>query len=356
MNQVELLTENFNKGGIIETTLREGEQFAGGRFVEGENGLEFGTFEFTYEQAAIILGFTHAIGINKAEVPNPLVPGMDSLISNLVKIPERPKLLSHIRNHPKDLTAAIAVGVDGVNILTTVDAQRITNMGHTYESYWDQLIRVVLEAQANRLETRVSVEHSWNGDFDKALQVFQLAETLGVDRIGMADTIGIATHWEVAERIKAVRGRVRVTPIEVHFHQDCQSAVANSIEALAAGANHVDTTFDGIGERTGITPLSALLVRFLTINPEIIKQHGLNLKLLSEAEQYVAKLAGICVPFNLPTAPNAFAHKAGIHLNGVTTIGTHLYQLIEAGEIGGNTTLITTARISGKAQRNGVNS
>ena len=96
-----------------------------------------------------------------------------------------------------------------------------------------------------------------------------MAESLGVDRIAVADTLG-KTHGagRSSGRIRALRTADR-TDIEVHFHNDLGHAVSNALAALQAGANWVSTSLLGIGERTGITPLSSLLVNLYVLDPEI---------------------------------------------------------------------------------------
>ena len=335
-----------NFRGPIDVTYREGEQFAG-NYV-GDEGC-FKPFEISIPQATRILTHLNDIGIEYAEVPNGLVRGIDDYIKNLVAIPDRPKLLSHIRNNVKDVTAAVELGVDGVNILTNVDPERIKAAGYpSMDEYMNTLQQVIQIAKNGGLQTRVSVEHSWNGFFDQALKVFEFADNLGVDRIGLADTLGIANRFDVEDRVGQARQRVRRSDIEVHFHNDGSQGVSNAIEALIHGANYVDTTLAGIGERTGITSLSGLFSALLMLDPGLVKKF--NLEFLTSAERYMMEIIGLPVPHNLISSPNAFSHKAGIHTNGIATHsqGLALYQPFPADTVGNTTHVITGTRISGK--------
>lgn len=111
-------------------------------------------------------------------------------------------------------------------------------------------------------------------------------DAVGVDRVGVADTVGVATPRQVYELIRTLRGVVSCD-IEVHLHNDTGCAIANAHAALEAGATHIDTSVLGIGERNGITPLGGLLARMITID----RDHVVNkykLRRLKEIEDMVA--------------------------------------------------------------------
>ncbi len=122
---------------------------------------------------------------------------------------------------------------------------------------------------------------------------------------------------------------------------------------MRAGANWVDTSLLGIGERTGITPLSALLVNLYNIRKDTISKY--NLKFITEAENYVAKVCNIEVPINLITNLfNGFAHKAGIHLNALINFGPSKYEPLPPNLIGNKRQLIIKSIVSGKTDEKDV--
>src|SRR5438045_2322947 len=100
--------------GVIDTTLREGQQFR--------------SANFTIEHQKKILKMLTTIGVDRIEVGNPVADDERRKIMHLTKITDRPKILSHIRNRLVDIQAAIASNVDGVNILCTLDKNRLTKM------------------------------------------------------------------------------------------------------------------------------------------------------------------------------------------------------------------------------------
>lgn len=347
MNKNEAIKNiKHNLKGFIAVDFREGEQFSGK--LDQEKDI-FTNFDISVPQAIKTIDYLTNIGIEYTEVPNASVPGIEDFIRSLVAVPSRPKLLSHIRNNIKDVNAAISLGVDGVNILTNVDPERIKKSGfNTLDSYMNTLGQVVQTAKKAGLETRVSVEHLWNGFFDEALNVFEFADALGVKRVGLADTLGIASRFDVEERVVETRRRVKNADIEVHFHADGFQQVSNVIEALIYGANFPNISFAGRGERTGITPSSGILTALKMFDPDIVKNY--HMEFLTPAEQFVMNMHDLSVPHNLITSDNAFAHKAGIHTNGIAnhSTGVNLYQPFPAEEVGNTTRIITDSKISGR--------
>ncbi len=332
MNWHLAIAENFK--GIIDTTLRE--------------GLQFRRANFSFEQKRKILRYLTDINIDYAELWNPAVADLRQELKDLVACPEfsKPFLLAHIRNNLKDFELAVECRLKGVNILCTADEERIAALKISFAEYLRILEQIISTAQQLKMEVRVSVEDYFHQNPQQALAIYQLAEEKSVQRIGVADTKGSASFWELSEAIKSLR-RTISRDIEVHLHNDLGLAVSNGITALFAGANWIDTTFCGIGERTGITPLSSLLLNLYCLIPEIEKRY--NLELLTEAENYIAEACGIEVPINLLTnRQNGFAHKAGIHLDAICKFGPQKYELIAPQIIGNRRILVNDSPISGK--------
>ncbi|MEW5901869.1 MAG: LeuA family protein [Acidobacteriota bacterium] len=334
MNEGRKIAANFR--GIIDSTLREGAQFSQAKF--------------SLQEQKKIFSYLEKIGLDYAEVGNPARAEIQRTITELVRTRKRGavKILSHVRNHEDDVARAIEAGVDGVNILCTVDAERLQAMSLTFGEYLERLGRNIEAAKKIFLEVRVGVEDFFNQPAGRSLSAYALAESLGAERISAADTLGKTMGWDVAKRIRDLRGRFS-SGIEVHFHNDLGHAVSNALAALKAGANWVSTTILGIGERTGITPLSSLLVNLYLIDARIAERYDLSL--LTEAEAYVARLCRIKIPLHLMTSPtNGFAHKAGIHLDALMKFGPRKYELIPPHLIGNTRQIVLDPLISGRTR------
>ncbi len=178
------------------------------------------------------------------------------------------------------------------------------------------------------------------------MAVYRAAESLGVHRVGAADTVGIATPRQVYALVREVRHAVRCD-IGFHGHNDTGCAVANAYEAVAAGATHVDVSVLGIGERVGITPLGAFVARLFASEPEAVAARY-QLGQLRELERLVARVTGVEIPFNnVVTGETAFAHKAGMHLKAMMT-NPGSYEIVPPEAFGLSRRLILGSRLTGK--------
>ena len=160
------------------------------------------------------------------------------------------------------------------------------------------------------IESRFSAEDTFRSNFADVMTVYRAMDLAGVDRSGVADTVGIADPLRTYSLISHLRDVVSCD-IEFHGHND-----SGAFCALQAGATHIDTTVLGVGERNGITPMGALVGRPYTCDKSLVEKY--ELCLLPEIEWVVAEKLGIEIPYNTPiTAEVAVHHKAGIHTNAV---------------------------------------
>ena len=288
---------------IIESTLREGEQFAAAHFTPAQR-----------EQIARAVD---DFGVEYIEVTTPVAsPAAERSCREIAALPLRATVLTHTRCNPADVRLAIECGVGGVDLLFGTSTWLRT---HSHGLRLDEIVRTAAECVAMvrdaGLEVRFSCEDSFRTDPDELLTIHSAIAALGVDRVGLADTVGIATPAQVAGLVGRLRGAVGCD-IEFHAHNDTGCAIANALAALEAGATHIDTTVLGIGERNGIVSLSGLIARLHTVQPELVEHYALDQ--LATLDALVATILGVEIPFNAPiTAPYAFHHKAGMHTKAV---------------------------------------
>jgi homocitrate synthase len=196
------------------------------------------------------------------------------------------------------------------------------------------------------LEVRFSAEDAFRSEVQDLIRVYQAAERMGVHRVGIADTVGIAGPRQVYALVREVRRAVRCD-IGFHGHNDTGCAIGNAFEALAAGATHVDVSVLGIGERVGITSLGGLVARMFSVDPQSVAQRY-RLGQLRELERVVARVTGIEVPFNnYVTGETAYSHKAGMHLKSMMS-NPGSYEIIPPEAFGLTRRLILGSRLTGR--------
>ncbi|KAJ9060173.1 homocitrate synthase lys21 [Entomophthora muscae] len=232
-----------------------------------------------------------------------------------------------------DAKMAIATGVDGLDVVIgTSSFLREFSLGKDMDAITQQAIEVVSYIKSQGVEVRFSSEDSFRSDLVDLLNIYKSVDKIGVNRVGIADTVGCANPRQVYELVKTLRGVVNCD-IETHFHNDTGCAIANAYAALEAGATHVDTSVLGIGERNGITPLGGLMARMYVANREYITTKY-KLHKLRDIENLVAEAVEIQVPFNnYITGYCAFTHKAGIHAKAILN-NPSTYEILKPEDFG----------------------
>ena len=323
----------FQGFNFIDSTLREGEQFRGAHF----------TIADKREIAQLLDQF----GVEYMELSTPVAsPQSADAIRALADMPRGFKLLTHIRANLDDARLAVDCGVDGADVyIGTSDYMRQYSHGKSLEQVIEIGQEVIAYLSANAVETRFSTEDTFRSNFADVMTVYRAMDLAGVDRVGVADTVGVADPLQTFNLISNLRDVVSCD-IEFHGHNDSSCAVANAFSALQAGATHIDTTVLGIGERNGITPMGALIGRLYTCDKSLVAKY--DLPLLAEIERIVAAKVGIDIPFNTPiTGEVAFHHKAGVHTNAVLQNPT-TYEAVNPEDFGMSRIIDIAHRLVGR--------
>ena len=319
---------------IIDSTLREGEQFALGNF--------------TLDDKVEIAKALDAFGVEFIELTTPVAsPESRKACETIAGLGLNAKVLTHTRAHMEDARVAVECGVYGVDLLFGTSSElRAFSHGKDVEGIIGQSVEVIEFVKSNGCNVRFSSEDTFRSDKKDLLRVYAAADEVGVNRVGLADTVGIATPSQVRELVADVRAVVHCD-IEFHGHNDTGCAVANAFEAVRAGATHIDTSILGIGERNGITPLGGFLARMFPQNPKRL-QKKYKLELLPELDAMIAKITGIGIPFNnYLTGAFAYNHKAGMHLKAIY-LNPGSYEIIPPEVFGVGRRLQIGSRLTGR--------
>lgn len=289
---------------ILDSTLREGEQFAGAFF--------------SLEQRLAIARLLDAVGVTFLEVPSPIAsPETRHAIQALCALNLHARIIAHVRCTEADVQAALDTPVFGLNLFYGTSTQlRTYSHGRRIEQILSDAMPLIQHIHEAGRYVRFSAEDAFRTDLVDLLTIFDAVVEAGVDRIGLPDTVGIATPRQVVQLVGLCAERYPHVGIEFHGHNDIGCAIANTVAALEAGADCLDVTVMGIGERNGIASLSGLIAQLYIHHPELLT--ACDLTQLAPLDQFVARCLNLTIPFNMPiTAPGAFTHRAGIHTKAV---------------------------------------
>ncbi|MFO7698216.1 MAG: homocitrate synthase [Anaerolineae bacterium] len=304
---------------IIESTLREGEQFVGANF--------------STEQKVQIAHMLDDFGVEYIEVTSPVAsPQSYHDCKTIAGLGLKAKVLTHVRCMLSDAEVAVGTGVDGIDLLIgTSSMLRQFSHGMDIAAILERAREVVTHLLDRGFEVRFSTEDSFRSNLDDILTIYEAVADLGVNRVGIADTVGVAAPLQVYELVRRVRERVSCD-IEFHGHNDAGCAIANALCALEAGATHVDTSILGIGERNGIASLGGMIARLYTMDRGLVTKY--DLPVIRDLDNMVAEMVGVDIPFNnYITGITAFTHKAGIHAKAVLN-NPETYEILAPQDFG----------------------
>jgi homocitrate synthase len=310
----------LNSIAILDSTLREGEQFVGAFF--------------SLEQRLAIARQLDALGVTFLEIPSPASgPGAAETARALCALGLRARVVAHVRCAEADVQAALDTPVHGLNLFYGTSAQlRAFSHGRRIEQIRAEAVPLIQRIRAAGRYVRFSAEDTFRSDLVDLQNVFDVVVEAGAQRIGLPDTVGIATPRQVDQLVRHCAERYPHVGIEFHGHNDTGAALTNTVAALEAGADCLDVCVLGIGERNGIAALSGLVAQMYIHHPELLET--VDLTCLAPLDQYVADCLKLPIPFNNPiTAPGAFTHRAGIHTKAVLR-NPRSYEALDPGDFG----------------------
>ena len=209
--------------------------------------------------------------------------------------------------------------------LTLVGKSHALQVRDVLKTDLDENLRIIEQSVAYATKNDKTVifdaEHFFDGhryDAEYAVKTLTSAVRGGAKVLALCDTNGGALPDDVKEITAKIVGLFPGVRIGIHCHNDNGLAVACTLAAVKAGATHVQGTLLGIGERCGNANLSTLL-------PLLVREgytSGIDLKLLTPIARTVAEITNITIPDSYPyVGAGAFAHKAGLHADGMLKAG-----------------------------------
>jgi len=339
---------NFSKRGKIElldSTLREGMQSQG--------------ISFSVEDKLAIVKALDRIGIDIIEAGNPSTGAKELEFFRRAKSIKltHSVLAAFGSTRRKNTTPPDDAGLDA---LIKAETPVVVIFGKCSESQITDVLKTTVEENEAMIKSSISylrlwekrvifdAEHFFDGYRSNpklAISAIKAAVGAGAEKVVLCDTNGGTFPDEIAYVTSEIV-KIIDAPIGIHCHDDCGLAVAGTISAVKAGAVHAQGTFLGFGERTGNARLSAVI-------PALQLKQGYSLippekmPLLTSAAHEIAEISNVRIDSKEPfVGHSAFAHKAGMHLDGVSK-NSGSFEHIDPSEVG-NKREFLISEISGK--------
>ena len=200
-------------------------------------------------------------------------------------------------------------------------------------------------------DVEFSAEDAFRSDPDFVCRVFGAAIEAGARTVNFPDTVGYAMPEEFGARVRYVKEhtpRMERARLSVHCHNDLGLAAANSIAAIANGADQVECTVNGIGERAGNASLEEIVMA-LRVRQDLLRAATrIDTAQIYAASRLVSQVTGVKVqPNKAIVGENAFAHEAGIHQHGIMA-NRATYEIMTPESIGIPQNRMVLGKHSGK--------
>ncbi|HLW95844.1 MAG TPA: citramalate synthase [Solirubrobacteraceae bacterium] len=238
-----------------------------------------------------------------------------------------------------------------------------TLVGKTWALHLEKLVKVDRDENLRMIASSIEflrgagkrvvydAEHFFDGyraEPDYALRCVQAAAEAGAETVTLCDTNGSSLPSQVAAATSAVMAALADdVRVGIHCHNDAECGVANSLAAVEAGARQVQGTMNGCGERTGNANLVSIIANLqLKLGFECLSAE--QLARLTETAHFVDEILNVTPDPNQPyVGRNAFAHKGGMHVAGVSADAA-TFEHIEPALVGNERELLVS-ELAGRA-------
>lgn len=252
----------------------------------------------------------------------------------------------------------------GMKALLESGAPVCTIVGKTHDFHVTEILRVSLEENLAMIRETIAylvsqgrkvfydAEHffdGWRANPEYAALTIRTAAEAGASMVILCDTNGGSMPEAVAERTRAAIEVLKPfnVPVGIHPHNDCELAVANALAAVDAGAQQVQGTINGIGERCGNVDLISVMGN-LGIKKGYRILGGRGLEHLTELSRFVYETANLHLRPGQPfVGQSAFAHKGGMHVHAIAR-ATSSYEHMDPSLVG-NERRILVSELSGRS-------
>ena len=327
---------------IFDTTLRDGQQGIGSNMTPREK-LKIAKHLEDMGVDIIEAGFPISSEKEYASVKN---------ISNQIK---KSKICALARHNKRDIDLAInAIGKKNrLHVFIPTSDIHIKYKLNLNQKQIIQKIEETLKYAKKKInDIEWSSEDATRTDVNFLSKCISTAIHNGATTINIADTVGYTTPSEFNNFIKGIYKRVKKLKkvnFSVHCHNDLGLAVANSLQAIQIGANQVECTVNGIGERAGNASLEEIVMSLQTRKDLFKASTKIDTKKIKNISTIVSKTINYSISPNKPiVGENAFAHESGIHQDGFVK-NRNTYEIMNPEDVGVSNSKLYLSSQSGLA-------
>ena len=329
---------------IFDTTLRDGEQSPGA--------------SLTPDEKLRIAKQLEKLNVDVIEAGFPASsPGEIKAVSMIAEQVRKPVICGLSRMIPHDIDACRRALEKARRkrlhvFLATSQIHRQFKLKKDKKEILQMLTQNIRSAKKDFKEIEFSPEDASRTEPNFLYDVAKAAVEAGATSVNIPDTVGYTVPEEFGALIHQLVKRVpqfgKSVFLSVHCHNDLGLAVANSLAAVLAGANQVECTVNGIGERAGNASLEELVMAIDTRKDFIDCYTNIKLNEITKASRLVSHLTGMVVqPNKAIVGRNAFSHESGIHQDGVLKM-RQTYEIINPRRVGWSGSQLLLGKLSGR--------
>jgi 2-isopropylmalate synthase len=328
---------------IFDTTLRDGEQAAGGML--------------NIKEKLEVARQLEKLGVNVIEAGFPISsPGDFEAVQSIAKQTRGTVVCGLARANPKDIDIAWEALKEAKHprihvFLSASDIHILHQLKKSREQILEMSRIMVDRAKRYTDDIEFSPMDASRANPEFIYQVLEAVIAAGAKTINIPDTVGYAIPEEFGRLISGIFKNVKNIDkaiVSVHCHDDLGLAVANSLEAVRQGARQVECTINGIGERAGNASLEEIVMSIETRSDLFNLKNSIDTKQIYKTSRMISQLTGFAVqPNKAIVGANAFRHQSGIHQDGVIKMPI-TYEIIDPKKVGIPASSLVMGKLSGR--------
>ena len=328
---------------IFDTTLRDGEQAAGG--------------SLNIKEKLEIARQLERLGVDVIEAGFPVTsPGDFEAVSLIAKEVRTPVIcvLTHANLDAVDQSWEAIKGAKQPRIhivLSSSDIHLFYQLRKSREEILQMSCDTVARAKKYCDDVEFSAMDASRTEPEYIYQILKAVIDAGATTVNIPDTVGYAMPDEFGDLVAGVFKNVpniKRATVSVHCHNDLGLAVANSLEAVRRGARQVECTVNGIGERAGNASLEEIVMAIKTRRDFFNLTTSINTAQIYRTSRLVSELTGFAVQANKAiVGANAFRHSSGLHIDGVIKMPI-TFEIMDPKSVGVPASSLVLGKTSGR--------